>query len=576
MRAALASLFAAGVFASAQTLPLPPRPPDAPTGRAFAAQITSLPIGERDQSILAQILAGDVPEWMRHLVPVTVSRVIDGQSNFLTFFVTPDYLGVGTEDDFFRAPMMPGTAQRIADQLNCLLPTRKMVDEIYGAAEVKLAPMPIPASAAMTTVPVFIVHNDMVRAQWVDGGYSPGALTAGHQKDVVISARLEESPGKIAIYGWHHTNGAAIQPLYLGHSAAWVDYSHGIRLVDSRMILNGTNTTAAQILASPKLCSLLSDEGVIANPRYDTNAIVFLPTGHFDEQAATFVIDPEVRVQINAPEAAAFASAKPVSLIFYALPNGNTIEQTIGRAPHAGDDWHFDIQHIGAQTRFLRGLITNRTIVVAYLEAKSKSWPAWRAKHGDSAIAEILARVEHVFTNQAVEVTLSGHSGGGSLIFGYINIVREIPGDVTRIAFLDSDYAYDSARGHGKKLAAWLQSSDHRVLCVLAYDDAIALLGGKPFVSAEGGTWGRSHAMLGGLAMHFDFASKTNSIGLESYSALDGRVEFLLHENPERKILHTIQVERNGFIQAMLAGTSGEGRGYEYFGPRAYTNWISP
>ncbi|HEX4121260.1 MAG TPA: hypothetical protein VH619_11630, partial [Verrucomicrobiae bacterium] len=147
---------------------------------------------------------------------------------------------------------------------------------------------------------------------------------------------------------------------------------------------------------------------------------------------------------------------------------------------------------------------------------------------------------------------------------------------VVRIAFLDSDYAYDSARGHGNNLADWLQASAGHVLCVLAYNDAIARLNGKPFVSADGGTWGRSHAMLRDLATAFDFTSKTNAAGLESHSALGGRVQFLLHENPERKILHTIQVERNGFIHAMVAGTPLENTGYEYFGARAYTNWISP
>ena len=57
-------------------------------------------------------------------------------------------------------------------------------------------------------------------------------------------------------------------------------------------------------------------------------------------------------------------------------------------------------------------------------------------------------------------------------------------------------------------------------------------------------------------------------------TALDGRIKFLLKDNPERKILHTIQVERNGFIEAMVSGTTEEGRGYEYFGERAYTRWI--
>lgn len=45
---------------------------------------------------------------------------------------------------------------------------------------------------------------------------------------------------------------------------------------------------------------------------------------------------------------------KPTKLIIYALPNGNTTAQTFGKKLKAGDDWHFDIQHIGAQTTFIR------------------------------------------------------------------------------------------------------------------------------------------------------------------------------------------------------------------------------
>ncbi|MFO1512715.1 MAG: hypothetical protein U1F83_07355 [Verrucomicrobiota bacterium] len=72
-----------------------------------------------------------------------------------TYYVTPDYLAVGTDADYFLTPLTPLTAQFIADQLDCTLPTRKMVDAIYAAAAVKFAPSPIPPSAAMTTVPVF-------------------------------------------------------------------------------------------------------------------------------------------------------------------------------------------------------------------------------------------------------------------------------------------------------------------------------------------------------------------------------------------------------------------------------------
>ena len=49
-----------------------------------------------------------------------------------------------------------------------------------------------------------------------------------------------------------------------------------------------------------------------------------------------------------------------------------------------------------------------------------------------------------------------------------------------------------------------------------------------------------------------------------------------VNKNPEKKILHTVQVERNGFIHAMLTGTPYENAGYEYFGERAYLKWIEP
>jgi hypothetical protein len=555
----------ASLLAREQSLPLPERASDAPAGTQFVERVTPLSPAEYNQEVCSQILAGNVPDFLRCLCPVTITNVAGGVTNSATFFVTPDYLAVGTGDDFFRTPVTPATAQRIADNLDCILPTRKMVDAIYSAGEVKLAPLPIPPSAAMTTVPVFALHNEMVRTQRLGSlpAHPPGALVAGHQKDVVICPQLMSAPGKVAIYGSHRTNGAVIQPLYLGHTAAWVDYSQCIRLVQQSMILNGATTTVAQVLGDPKLCDLLSDQGLLSHPRYASG-----------ESQTNFVIEPEVKVCINTPPAAEFAPDKPVRLIFYALPNGNTPAQTLGHKMRPGDDWHFDIQHIAAQMRFLRALITNRTVVLVCLEAASKSWPAWRKAHGDKDIPGIIEGVERQFSADGLEVVLTGHSGGGSFTFGYLNSVEKIPGNIVRIAFLDSDYAYDAARGHAEKLAAWLAASEGHCLTVLAYNDATALLNGKPFVSAEGGTWGRSHAMLKDLGTQFEFASRTNSDGLEVYSTRVGRVQFLLKENPAHEILHTVQVERNGFIHAMVAGTADEGKGYDYYGQRAYGQWI--
>ena len=38
-----------------------------------------------------------------------------------------------------------------------------------------------------------------------------------------------------------------------------------------------------------------------------------------------------------------------------------------------GDDWHFDIQHIAAQTRYVRKLDKKNNYIIAYLMADKKA-----------------------------------------------------------------------------------------------------------------------------------------------------------------------------------------------------------
>lgn len=576
-----------------QRLSLPERHPGALKGGEFVEGLKVLKLHEREDQIYSQIAQGNVPDFLRKLCPVIVSHVHLGQTNTATYFVTPDYLALGSDDDYFLTPLSPMVAQKIADLLGCVLPTRKMVDDIYAAAELKLAPAPIPPSPAMTTVEVFEQHNRSVRDQRMKElkAHPLGALVAGHKKDVVISTRLATAPGKVAIYGWHRLNGAPIQPLYTGHTNTWVDYSHGVRFVQSSLLVNGVSNTVSKVLANPGLARLLSDEGAIARVRYGTASATneacpaclpgfqetapLLPGADLREQILAFRLEPGVKFQINAPGPNEFDRSKPVKLIFYALPNGNTTEQTTGKKLKPGDDWHYDIQHIGAQTRFLREQISDYNWVVAYLENDLKSWPAWRKKHDPNSrrLPSIVHAVKNKLPGFRTEVILSGHSGGGSFIFGYINGVERIPDEVERITFLDSNYAYEPAQGHLEKLVQWLKVSERHFLSVLAYNDAVALLNGKGFVSAEGGTWGRSQLMRRGLGEHFTFAHETSE-GWQNFSALDGRIKFILKENPDRVIFHTVQVERNGFIQSLLSGTPEESNGYIYFGPRAYTKWI--
>ncbi|MBI5768870.1 MAG: hypothetical protein HZA93_13820 [Verrucomicrobia bacterium] len=546
----------------ADEIKLPPRPADAEKGTDFARRIESFDLKQREEAIVTEVKRGNVPAWWRQFVEV--------KSGAATISVAPDYLAVGSEDDFFYTPLTPQSAQLLADELECALPTRKMVDAIYRSAPLKLAPLPIPPSREMTTAKVFAQHSRSVRDQRsaAFATQAPGMLVAGHKKDVVLTPQLAVLRDRVAIYGWHRAEANPIQALYLGHKATWVDYSHGVRLVRRAMTVNGQATTIGVVLADDQLWTLLSDEGPMTGRSHaDVRPVVPEWPG---EKWQTAFHAAGVRAMFCSPEQT--DPAKPTRLVLYALPAGNTIEQTIGRGlKEKDDDWHFNIQHIGAQTRWLRARLSDANLVVAYLECAERSWVLWRRKHPGQE-KRIIDAVRAPFPE--AKIVFTGHSAGGSLAFGYLDRVEAIPDEIERIAFLDSNYAYETAKGHDAKLAAWLAASPEHRLVVLAYQDYVALLDGKTFVSENGGTWGRSRAMLLDLSGRFSFTQATRD-GLQRHVAAGGRIEFLLKENPEKKILHTVQVERNGFIHAMLAGTDLAGKGYEFLGARAYDVFIA-
>jgi len=254
----------------AQRLDLPPRPADAPGGHAFLASLRDLDLDTREARITDEVLRGNVPQWERRLVPVTTTRLVNGDSVRVTFWAAPDYLVVGSDSDWVQLPLSPQAAQRIADSLGMSLPTPVMVDGIWRVAVGRLGPDSIAPSPAMTTVPVFEEHNRMVQRKRAASHAPLGALVAGNQKDVVVTARLDSLPDRVAIYGWHLPDGQPIQPLYTGHGNRWVDYSHGIRLVSRRILIDGREHDLLDVLRDPVLSQAVSDEGPMRLARYPT------------------------------------------------------------------------------------------------------------------------------------------------------------------------------------------------------------------------------------------------------------------------------------------------------------------
>jgi hypothetical protein len=291
---------------------------------------------------------------------------------------------------------------------------------------------------------------------------------------------------------------------------------------------------------------------------------------HKDSLIAFKMYD-DVNITIDIPRN--YDPHKKNLLILYALPNGNTTAQTMGKKMEEGDDWHFDIQHIKAQTDFIRNELKDKNIVVAYLENNFKSWPSWKTRHPGyiSEVQHLVDTLYKMFPANKTTICLNGHSGGGRFIFSYLDGVKIIPKYIERIAFLDSNYGYE--KNYGDQLQAWLHANKKASLQVFAYNDSVALYEGKRIVSDTGGTWYRSHLMLKNLSAFYPFKMIEND-SLIIYRSSNHQIGFYLKTNPGKKIFHTTQVELNGFIHSILAGTKRESINYTYYGERAYNEYI--
>lgn len=248
------------------TRSIPGRKNSAMSGSAIVAEAGALDGAERDRFLAGKLLNGNLPAFLRNLMPVVfLGNDAAGQKTLITLCVTPDYLAVGDDHDYVRVPMGLPAAAQVAERFGFLLPTTRIVDAIYAQADLKLAPQPMPAGPQMRSTRYFNRHNATVEGQSRAAGLHIGELIAGQKKDLVLSNVLRAHPGRVAIYGWHRTDGKPIQPLSTVHGEFYADYSHGIRLVSQTAFIDGRAVAFADLLADPAYASILSKEGPIRN-----------------------------------------------------------------------------------------------------------------------------------------------------------------------------------------------------------------------------------------------------------------------------------------------------------------------
>lgn len=299
----------------------------------------------------------------------------------------------------------------------------------------------------------------------------------------------------------------------------------------------------------------------------------FAPAAQFDEQVRWTKLESGVRVFVDVPSQWKTTHRK---LVIYATPNGSTIEHTLGCVAAKDRDWRFDLQHVAAQIRRLREVDTTSDVVLVVVQAPRLSWPTFRSEHPNAGaiIRELISSLQQEFV--AEKVTLTGHSGGGSFLWSYLNSVDVVPTFINRIACLDSNYSYSDDEHHGDKLLAWIKGGTERRLIVIAYDDREIVFNGKKVVGPQGGTFRASQRML--QRFRTDIEPTEETIGaFQHHYGRQGQIEFFIHPNPENKILHTALVgDMNGLIHAMTLGTPHASTWGQFGSPRAYDKWISP
>jgi hypothetical protein len=195
---------------------------------------------KREEAIYQAFADGQFPQFNAQWVPISV----DTPEGPLVYFVMPDYLCVGSDEDFLRVRINPRIAESILYLLDGILPTRKMVQQIYNASQkVAAEPWGPPYDSSMMSLDRWPVQDAKILETFNSRGYALGKPTAGHLKDVCLGKGLETYKGQtVGIWGWFNADGSVIQGVsvnsqtgayedaqWRAHEWSYDDYSHGCR-----------------------------------------------------------------------------------------------------------------------------------------------------------------------------------------------------------------------------------------------------------------------------------------------------------------------------------------------------------
>jgi hypothetical protein len=275
-------------------------------GSVFAKTLPKKAGPRREQMLLDAVRRRDIAPiaW----VPITTKiKTAGGNQYTATFKVSKDALRAGDANDSFRFSVNHRTAQHIADELECVLPTPYLSDQIWKQATVKLPSLSQTrswhADGTMADTDRMLEQSERVDkliAQHV-AKVGKSGLIADVGKDWVThpelwqpyspSPRCEKGHPRAMNYGWHwdvppgHKGQEfyastmpgvrVIQPAARCHTIPHVDYSQVVRLIRRDVEVCGLGYSGGcgkidirQIATSPSIHGLVSAAGPLQAMRH--------------------------------------------------------------------------------------------------------------------------------------------------------------------------------------------------------------------------------------------------------------------------------------------------------------------
>lgn len=187
------------------------------------------------------------------------------------FYVCDDAYHLDLSDGTRYRPQVSATlAQKCADICGASLPTSKICDLSYLQAHVKLPAVLIPVSKLMATTTYSKRYN--VELEKRRAGRT--GLIRGVGKSWIISNKIltvHLAPNTACNYGYFdlnapYTNSSGIrlwQQRSTRHNRLHQDFSQCLILMADYCKINGQNEKVSDVMTSPILSKLISDEGVL-------------------------------------------------------------------------------------------------------------------------------------------------------------------------------------------------------------------------------------------------------------------------------------------------------------------------